>query len=106
MRALHAAFMVHRKPARRLVAPLLRLASTSGLPPAHDDFVVALVHAWRDDAPEEHRQLDDTEAFVLSRALIEVLRHATLYGSPQLGTPAPEDALVRLVPGCLRAPRA
>jgi AcrR family transcriptional regulator len=100
---LHDAFQVHRNPARRLVAALLRLTGTSGLPAPPDDFARALVRVWREERGEQDRQLNESEAFVLSRAVIEVLRHATLYGSPLLGTRELEDALVRMVLGFLRA---
>lgn len=103
VRALHDAFLVHRNPARRLVSALLRLASTHGLPAPSDDFAQAIVKAWQEEEGAQHRSLNESELFVLSRAVIEVLRHATLHGSPQLGTPAFEDALVRLVLGFLRA---
>ena len=105
VRTLHEAFQVHRNPARRLVAALLRLVSTTGLPAPPDDFAHAIVSVWRDERRNEDRQLNESEAFVLSRGVIEVLRHATLYGSPLLGTRDLEDALVRMVLGFLRAPR-
>lgn len=108
VRALHEAFLVHRNPARRLVSALLRLASTHGLPAPSDDFAQAIVKLWQEEEAEggHARHLNDAELFVLSRAMIEVLRHATLHGSPLLGTPPFEDALVRLVLGFLRAQQA
>lgn len=103
VRALHEAFLVHRKPARRLVSALLRIASVRGLPAPSDDFARAIAAVWQTEAPDQDRRLNESELFVLSRAVIEVLRHATLHGSDQLGTPAFEDALVRMVLGFLRA---
>ena len=103
VRALHAAFLVHRKPAQRLVSALLRIASVQGLPAPSDDFAHAIVAVWQAEAPDQARALNESELFVLSRSVIEVLRHATLHGSDQLGTPAFEDALVRMVLGFLRA---
>lgn len=42
-------------------------------------------------------------AFVLSRAIMGVVRSAVLEGSPLLGTPDLEEALVRLVRGYAEA---
>jgi hypothetical protein len=46
--------------------------------------------------------LNESERFVLSQALIGVLRQATLYASPLLGTDELEQAIIRLLMGFLR----
>lgn len=106
VRILHDAFDVHRKPARRLASALVRLAATHGLPAPSDSLAEAIVTVWRDHEGARGRPLNDAETFVLTRGLVETLRHAVLHGSALLGTREFEDALLRMVLGFLRADSA
>lgn len=98
--ALHQAFNVHRMPERRLIQALLRLAAAQG-PPTPPDTVALAIHAiWTEEV--EAAPPSQSEVFVLTQAVFETLRQATLQGSPLLGTAAFEEALVRMVFGFLR----
>ncbi|MRW91075.1 TetR family transcriptional regulator [Duganella sp. FT80W] len=105
VRTLHHAFSLHRNADQRLTFALLRLAIAHGLPAPSDDLAEALVKVWQEGEGTTAAALNASETFVLTRALVEVLRHATLHGSPLLGTTEFEDALLRLVLGFLRASR-
>lgn len=99
---LHDAFNVHRMPDRRLVEALLRMAVAQGVPAPPDIVARSLFQIWStqlDTAPDTP---NESELFVLTSALFEVLRQAALQASPLLGTPDFEDALMRVVIGFLR----
>ncbi len=102
VRTLHDAFNLHRNADQRLTFALLRLAIAHGLPTPTDAIAEAIVAVWRDAQDAEHRPLNASETFVLTRSVIEVLRHATLHGSPLLETVEFEDAILRLILGFLR----
>lgn len=98
--ALHQAFNVHRMPERRLIQALLRLAAAQGLPTPPDTVALAIHAIWTEEI--ETAPPSQSEVFVLTQAVFETLRQATLQGSPLLGTAAFEEALVRMVFGFLR----
>lgn len=102
--ALHEAFNVHRMPERRLVQSLLRLAAAQGLPNP-PDTVARAIHAIWAETHVEVRQPSRSELFVLTQAMFETLRQATLQGSPLLGTAEFEAAILRAVLGFLREAR-
>jgi AcrR family transcriptional regulator len=106
VQVLHEAFNVHRKPERRMIQALLRAAAAHGLPSPSDTVAEAIVRAWKESGGKGVGQLNDSEVFVLNRSVIEVLRQATLQGSPLLGTAEFEDAIVRLILGFLRGTEA
>lgn len=99
---LHDAFNVHRMPERRLLDALLRMAAAHGIPMPTGDVARALAAIWSAEAGSVARLLDESEVFVLTASLFEVLRQATLQGSALLGTAAFEEAIVRMVIGFLR----
>lgn len=99
---LHQAFNVHRMPERRMIQSLLRLAAAQGLPSPPDTVARAIHAIWAETADAEVRQLSESEVFVLTQAVFETLRQATLQGSSLLGTVELEEAIVRLVLGFLR----
>jgi AcrR family transcriptional regulator len=101
---LHAAFAAHRMPERRFALALLKIAVAQGLPTPPNIAVNAIVEIWT-EANGTADPLTESEAFVLTRSVIEVLRQATLHASPLLGTAEFENALVRLVFGFLGAGR-
>ena len=105
VRILHEAFTVHRMPERRLALALLQIAVARGLPTPPNVAVQAIVKIWTESEGQEDRQLNASEGFILTRAVIEVLRQATLQSSPLLGRAEFEDALLRLVFGFLGAAR-
>ncbi|MBB5049932.1 AcrR family transcriptional regulator [Rhodopseudomonas rhenobacensis] len=100
VRTLHQAFAVHRAPQRRLVQALLRLAATQGIPTPPDTVARAIFTIWRD--AKGGRAPGESDVFVLTQSLFETLRQATLQSSPLLGTVDFEEALLRMVFGCLR----
>jgi AcrR family transcriptional regulator len=101
---LHRAFSMHRRPQRRLVQALLRLAAANGLPSPPDTAAQAIVQIWMESGSAgQGAALNPAERFVLNCALVESLRQAVLQGQPLLGTAEFEDALVRMVLGFLRA---
>ena len=104
VRVLHESFNLHRLPERRLAQALIRLAAAQGLPTPPNVAVQAIVQIWMENQGTEARPLSESETFVLTRSVIEVLRQATLQASPLLGTPEFEEALVRLLLGFLREP--
>lgn len=57
---------------------------------------------WR--SADGGRELNESEAFVLTRAVLGALRAAVLEETPLLKTAAFEDALVRLILGFLNGP--
>lgn len=105
-RVLHEAFNTHRNPRPGLALALLRMAVTRGLPTPPNTAVRAIISLWQDAGKAEERLLNESEVFVLTRAVIETLRQATLQGSPLLGTPEFEEAILRLVFGFLPGSRS
>lgn len=97
---LHAAFNLHRKPQQRLLQALLHLAAEHGLPTPSDDAAAAILHVWQQAAPAA-TPLNASELFVLTHAVIEVLRQATLQSSALLGSVELESAILRMVMGFL-----
>ena len=104
--ALHQAFNVHRMPERRLIQALLRLAAAQGLPSPPDTVARAIHAIWAEANGGDDRQPSQGELFVMTHAVFETLRQATLQGSPLLGTAEFEEAILRLVFGFLREGRA
>ncbi len=100
--ALHQAFNVHRMPERRLIQSLLRLAAAQGLPNPPDTVARAIHAIWVEAGDDRARPPSESEVFVLTQAVFETLRQATLQGSPLLGTAEFEAAILRLVLGFLR----
>ncbi|SDV47327.1 TetR/AcrR family transcriptional regulator [Chitinasiproducens palmae] len=100
IRVLHASFDLHRLPQPRLVQALVQLALVHGLPSPSDAAAHAIIEIWQ---TERRGALNESEAFVLSAGLLEVLRRATLQGFPLLGSDQFEQAVVRLVMGFLNA---
>lgn len=98
--ALHQAFNVHRMPERRLIQSLLRLAAAQGLPNPPNTVALAIHAIWA-EAHCGGRPPSESEVFVLTQAVFETLRQATLQGSPLLGTAEFEAAILRLVLGFL-----
>lgn len=98
---LHDAFNVHRMPDRRLVEALLRMAVAQGIPAPPDIVARSLFQVWSMQAETASRLPNESELFVLTSALFEVLRQAALQASPLLGTLGFEDALMRMVVGFL-----
>jgi len=105
VRILHEAFAVHRMPERRLALALLKIAAARGLPSPPNVAVQAIVGIWGEANGKGNVPLNESEEFVLTRSVIEVLRQATLQSSPLLGTPDFEEALLRLVFGFLHSAR-
>jgi AcrR family transcriptional regulator len=99
---LHEAFNVHRMPERRLIVALLRLAAAQGIPTPPDMAARAIFTLWAEGAGAGSPELNESELFVLTQALFEVLRQATLQASPLLGTAELENAILRLILGFLR----
>lgn len=102
VRVVHGAFAVHRMPDRRLALALLQLAVAHGLPTPPNVAAKAIAKVWMEARGAGERQLNDSDMFVLTSSVIEVLRQATLQRSPLLGTPEFEDAILRMVVGFLR----
>ena len=101
---LHEAFNVHRMPEQRLIRGLMQMAVAHGLPTPPNTAAQAIVRVWM-ESEDGKRQLNESEAFVFTRSITEVLRQAALQASPLLGTKEFEDALLRLITGFLyRAP--
>ncbi len=103
---LHDAFSRHRDVHPRLVRALIAFSLDHGLPEPSEHFSRAIIQVWREAGKTQGRVLNEAEAFVLNRAVIEVLRAATLQSSMLLGTQDLEDAIVRLVMGFLHQPGA
>ena len=106
VRILINSFARHGRARKRFAISITRLAVTRGEPARLDLIAGAIVEAWRGSGVRTDRDLDDSEAFVLTRAVLGALRAAVLEDSPRLKTQAFEDALVRLVLGFLRNPAA
>jgi AcrR family transcriptional regulator len=103
-RVLINSFARHGRVRNRFAISITRLAITRGEPARLDVVAGAIVEAWRGAGVGPGLDLDSTEAFVLTRAVLGTLRAAVLEASPRLKTQAFEDALVRLVLGFLRDP--
>lgn len=81
---------------------MIRLATAQGLPTPPNIAVQAIVQIWMGDQGRQARPLSESETFVLTRSMVEVLHHPALQGSPLLGTAAFEEALMRLILSFLR----
>lgn len=93
IRAQLAAFDGRHAARRAVLEPILRDPAVPGMADKVDAGVAPFV---RDGERPVH-------AFVLSRAIMGVVRAAVLEDSPLLGTPELEEALVRLVRGYAEA---
>lgn len=100
VRILIESFRVKWRSRRLLALKILQRANNQNGPSTGGVIARYVIEASR-VAVGQHRPLDETEAFVLTRAITGLLHYAALEGSPLIGKPAFEDALVRLVLGFL-----
>jgi AcrR family transcriptional regulator len=100
VRILIESFRVKWRSRRLLALKILQRADNRKGPTTVGIVAQYVVEASR-TAVGQHRPLNEAEAFVLTRAITGLLHHAVLEGSPLIGKPAFEDALVRLVLGFL-----
>lgn len=89
IRAQLGAFDGRRGARRAVLEHILRNPTVPGMADKVDETTAALTGG----------RLKEVNAFVVSRAVMGVVRAAVLERSPLLGTPELEDALVRLVAG-------
>lgn len=99
VRALVATFSAHRRSRAVFLLMILRLAAKRGVPMQVEYVANLIVEAWRDARGADSSEIADSEAFVLTRAVLGVLRAAVIEDSAHLGKPEFEDALVRLILG-------
>ena len=104
VRMLINSFARHRRVRKRFAISITQLAVKRGGATKLDLIAGAVVEAWRDAGARTDRKLDDDEAFVLTRAVLGMLRAAVLEDSPAPEDAGFEDAVVRLVLGFLRNP--
>jgi AcrR family transcriptional regulator len=103
VRILINSFTRHGRMRKRFALSIMRLAIARGTQTRLDLVVGSILAAWHNSAGAD-RNLNDSEAFVLSRAVLGTLRAAVLEDSPLLKTQAFEDAVVRLILGFLSNP--
>ena len=106
VRILINSFTHHGRMRKRFALSILGLSVARGGQTGLDHFAGSIVEAWRSSGVRGNRALSDSEAFVLTRAVLGVLRAAVLENSPLLKTQAFEEAIVRLILGFLRSPTA
>jgi AcrR family transcriptional regulator len=105
VRILINSFTRHGRMRKRFALSIMRLAIARGTQTRLDLVVGSILAAWHNSADAD-RNLNDSEAFVLSCAVLGTLRAAVLEDSPLLKTQAFEDAVVRLILGFLSNPTA
>jgi AcrR family transcriptional regulator len=106
VRILIGSFARHGRARKRFAISITRLAIARADQTRLDQIAGAIIGAWRNADVRLDRDLDNCEAYVLTRAVLGALRAAVLEDSPRLRTRAFEDALVRLILGFLRSPSA
>jgi len=106
VRILIGSFARRGRVRKRFAISMTRLAIARGDQTRLDQIAGLIIGAWRDASARAGRDLDDSEVYVLTRAVLGTLRATVLEDSPRLKTRAFEDALVRLILGFLRSPDA
>ncbi|WP_267396503.1 TetR/AcrR family transcriptional regulator [Sphingomonas sp. GC_Shp_1] len=101
VRLMHDAFARHRHVDPRLIRSLVAFALERGLPEPTEHVADAIIAVWRGAGEAHIRRLSDAGRFVLTTAIVEVLRATTLRSLSLLGTIELEEAIVRLVMGFL-----
>jgi AcrR family transcriptional regulator len=104
VRILINSFTRHGRMRKGFALSIMRLSLARGDETRLDLIAGAIVQAWRSSGVDADRGLNDSEAFVLTRAVLGTLRAAALEDSLRLKTQAFEDAVVRLILGFLRRP--
>jgi AcrR family transcriptional regulator len=106
VRILINSFRRHGRVRKRFALSIMRLSVARGGQTRLDHVAGSIVEVWRSSSVRANRDLSDSEAFVLTRAVLGTLRAAVLEDSPLLKTQAFEEAIVRLILGFLRSPTA
>lgn len=101
VRLMHDAFARHRHVDPRLIRALVVFALERGLPEPTEHVANAIIAVWGGAGEAHNRRLSDAGRFVLTTAIVEVLRATTLRSLALLGTIELEEAIVRLVMGFL-----
>ncbi len=104
VRILIESFTSHGRMRKRFSVSMMRLAMARGGQVRLDLIAGNILEVWRNSGVRVNSDLNESEAFVLTRAALGVLRAAVLEDSPLLKTAAFEDAMVRLVLGFLGIP--
>jgi AcrR family transcriptional regulator len=104
VRILINSFARHRRVRKRFAISITQLAIARGDQGKLDQIAGVIVRAWRGAGVGADRELNDSEAYVLTLAVLGTLRAAVLENSPRLKTQGFEDALVRLILGFLKNP--
>ena len=99
VRSLIESFVAHRRARAVFILMILRLAVRRGVPTQIEFIATMIVDAWKDAYGPDVGDIGEADVFVLTRAVLGALRSAILEESPLLGTPAYEDALVKLIMG-------
>jgi AcrR family transcriptional regulator len=106
VRILINSFARHGRVRKRFALSIMRLSLARGGQPRLDHVASSIVETWRNSGVRANRDLNDSEAFVLTRGVLGILRSAVLEDSPLLKTQGFEDAIVRLILGFLNSPTA
>lgn len=106
VRILIDSFTRHGRMRRRFALSIMRVAVARGNRTRLDLVADAILEAWRSSDVDAERNLNESEAFVLTRSVLGTLRAAVLEESALLKTEAFEEAIVRLILGFLRSPAA
>lgn len=101
VRLIHHAFARYRHADPRLIRALVTFTLDRGLPEPAEHVANAIVAVWSGASEADDRRLTDSERFVLTTAIVEVLRAAALRSPDLLGTVELEEAMVQLVIGFL-----
>jgi AcrR family transcriptional regulator len=101
---LIGSFTRHGRMRKRFALAIMRVAVARGGQARLDPIASSIVAAWRGSGPRPDRDLNQSEAFVLTRAVLGTLRAVVLEESPLLKTQEFEDAVVRLILGFLKSP--
>lgn len=103
VRILINSFTRHGRMRKSFALSIMRLAIARGNQTRLDLISSAILEAWRNTDFGGEQALTESEAFVLTRAVLGTLRAAVLEESALLKTAAFEDAVVRLILGFLQA---
>ena len=106
VRILVNSFTRHGRMRNRFALSITRLSAARGGQTRLDHVAGSIVEVWRSTGVGTSRDLSDSEAFVLTRAVLGTLRAAVLEDSRLLKTKAFEEAIVRLILGFLRSSTA